>query len=133
MAFDEYCRTVFMNGGPLVDYIYIGSRQIRWGELRTNNVFPSFSLPETSIITNSKGSNFVLRGEEYRFIEHVDGVFAYESPTSYLGGMWLKRFFSSMSKSGAFWDNLAQVVLSKWSLTNSLCIVFNVIKLHVEL
>ncbi|CAK8695378.1 uncharacterized protein LOC143452687 isoform X2 [Clavelina lepadiformis] len=81
MAFDEYCRTVFMNGGPLVDYIYIGSRQIRWGELRTNNVFPSFSLPETSIITNSKGSNFVLRGEEYRFIEHVDGVFAYESPT----------------------------------------------------
>ncbi|XP_076810151.1 uncharacterized protein LOC143452897 [Clavelina lepadiformis] len=81
MDFDECCRRVFRNGSPLVDYVYVGTRRSKLKDLTTNDSFLSLTVSEVSIITNSKNSNFVLRGEEYRFVNNVEEIFTYASPT----------------------------------------------------
>ncbi|CAK8695380.1 unnamed protein product [Clavelina lepadiformis] len=79
MDFDEYCRRVFRNG--MVDYVYVGTRWAKLKDLTTNDGFSSLTVSEVSIITNSKDSNFVLRGEKYAFVNHFEESFAYASPT----------------------------------------------------
>ncbi|CAK8695374.1 unnamed protein product [Clavelina lepadiformis] len=81
MNWSRFCAGVLLNGGSKVDYAYVGSRDRMWGDSRKLGHFTRLSIREVITIRDANGADFVLRGEEYLFVELINCVHNYEGTT----------------------------------------------------
>ncbi|CAK8691855.1 uncharacterized protein LOC143453100 [Clavelina lepadiformis] len=84
MNWNIFCTDVLRNGGCTTSYVYLGTTEGMLGEKDKGGKSATLSNFEVSTITNSNGSNFQFRDEEYRFSEAKDAIFCYESSTKWL-------------------------------------------------
>ncbi|CAK8695383.1 unnamed protein product [Clavelina lepadiformis] len=92
MPSKSFCADLLKNGGPLAEYAYMGTREKKWAENWSHEMFPGLNVYDVLAITTSGNRNFFLHGHEFKFVEKKGSIYIFASKEKSLAYGWCLRY-----------------------------------------